>query len=530
MNKYDFGYELQPDSTIEWAYNKVEEHSIVLELGPSNGNLVKHLLSEKSCIIDIIEIDEEAGKQAAVFARNSCIGDEEGDLEKYIWAERLKNNKYDYIIILDVLEHLKNPDEVLKRLGDVLNADGKILISIPNIAHNSVVLELMNNHFKYTDVGLLDCTHLKFFTYESVVDLIYSNGYYIDSEEAKQIRVGNNEICSIYEDVPRRVQSYLKTRHMGETYQFLMVLKKGLQDKKYGLNADLYEQKQYNFNVFTDDGELIYSARINPLKDIEIVVPIDSQDVIKTLRIDPLDKNCILDRVVIIADCDGESKEYMISQNTGINLGSKIIFFDDDPQLYIDINNTCSEVKFSCKVLDFDSENLMQVGELRDYVRKLIKEDLDVYEIMLADKRIIEDLQLQNHDLTNWLESSRQETKDLGDEIQKLNGILDAKAKEIVDLTDFIKESESHISDLKGVLEDREKQLVDSKETIEESNRQLAGLAEVISDKECQIANLSGSIEEKERELNVIKRHFLYRFWIKVLKLKHCLAKCVKRD
>lgn len=502
MNKYDFGYELQPDSTTEWAYNRVEEQSIVLELGPSNGNLAKHLLDEKNCIIDIIEIDEEAGRQAQAFARNSCIGSEEGDLEKFIWAEKLKNQEYDYIIILDVLEHLKNPAEVLKRLGDVLKEDGKILVSIPNLAHNSVVIGLLNNQFRYTDVGLLDCTHLKFFTYESVIDMVYSNGYYVDSEEIKQIEVGNNEICNVYEDVSRQVQACLKTRHMGEAYQFLMVLKKGVKDKRYGLNAELYEQKKYNFNVFNDDGDLIYSTGINPLEDIDITIPIDSQDIIKTLRIDPLDKNCILNRVVITANCGGESKEYTISQNTGIDLGSKIIFFDDDPQIYIDINSTCSEVKFSCKVLDFDSANLIQVGELRDYVRKLIKEDLDVYEIISADKRIIERLQLQNQDLSGWLENSRQEAKSLGEEIQKLNGILDTRSREIMDLNSLMQERDSQIASLTGNLVERDN----------------------------QIASLTETLTDRDRELAVIKRHFLYRFWMRILKMKHRLRKYIKKS
>lgn len=495
MNKYDFGYEIQPDSTIEWAYNKVEEQSIVLELGPSNGNLAKHLLNEKNCIIDIIEIDDEAGEQAKAFARNSCIGSKEGNLEGFIWAEKLKNQKYDYIIILDVLEHLKDPAKVLKRLGEMLKESGKILVSIPNFAHNSVVIGLLNNQFRYTDVGLLDSTHLRFFTYESVIDMVYSNGYFVESEEIKQIKVGNNEINTAYEDVPRQIQAYLKTRHMGEAYQFLMVLKKGVKNKRYGLDAELYEQKQYNFNVFNEDGELIYSTDINPLVGIDVTIPVDSQNLVKTLRIDPLDKNCILNRVSITANYNGEYKEYVSFRNTGINLGSKIIFFDDDPQIYIEINDACNEVKFSCKVLDFDSANLLQVGELRDYVRKLLKEDSDIYEIMVADKRIIERLQLQNQDLSNRMDNDRQE-------IQRLKGLLDTRANEVAESNFRIRENED----------------------------QIASLSATLTEREDQIANLLVALTENKDELAMIKRHFLYRFWMKLLEKKRYFEKIFQKN
>lgn len=523
MNKYDFGYELQHDSTIEWAYDKVEEQSIVLELGPSNGNLAKHLLNEKRCIIDIIEIDEEAGGQAKIFSRNSCIGGEEGDLEKSIWEKKLEDQRYDYIIILDVLEHLKNPLEVLRRLRHFLKEEGRILVSIPNLAHNSVIIGLLNNHFRYTDVGLLDCTHLKFFTYESVIEMVYSSGYYVDSEEIKQIKVGNNEISSVYEDVPRQVQSYLKTRHMGEAYQFLMVLKKGDQDKRYRLNDDLYEQKQYEFNVFNESCELFYSTSINPLKNIDVTIPVDSQDVIGKLRIDPLDKNCILNRVAITVDYGEESKECQISQNTGIDFDSKIIFFDDDPQIYIDINSRCQSIRFCCEVVDFDSANLLQIEGIRDYIRKLIKNDSEVYGIISSDKRMIESLHLQNKDFACWLENSRQEVKLLEEEKQKLQNMLDANEKSLADLKGDLEKKDSQIINLKREIEEGDKSITKLEMDLKENNDQLINLTEIITDGENKITSLSRTLEERERELALIKQHFLYRFWRKIRRAKHDL-------
>ena len=71
MSKYDYGYQLVEGTTTFWAYNKINEGSSVLEFGPAIGNLAKHLHEDKGCTIDIVEIDLEAGKKAARFARTS---------------------------------------------------------------------------------------------------------------------------------------------------------------------------------------------------------------------------------------------------------------------------------------------------------------------------------------------------------------------------------------------------------------------------------------------------------------------------
>ena len=80
--------------------------------------------------------------------------------------------KYDYILFADVLEHLVNPEEVIYKLSSKLNKNGKIIISIPNIAHIDIIINLLNGRFNYSKEGLLDNTHLRFFTKESFIHMI----------------------------------------------------------------------------------------------------------------------------------------------------------------------------------------------------------------------------------------------------------------------------------------------------------------------------------------------------------------------
>ena len=79
------------------------------------------------------------------------------------WYDCIEGKRYDYIVILDVLEHLRNPQGVLNKVRECLQINGKILLSVPNLAHNAVLLKLLNDDFPYTELGLLDNTHVHFF-------------------------------------------------------------------------------------------------------------------------------------------------------------------------------------------------------------------------------------------------------------------------------------------------------------------------------------------------------------------------------
>ena len=81
-------------------------------------------------------------------------------------------SEFDAIVAADVLEHLKDPLEALNRLRPFLKPDGFFVISVPNVAHGSVRLALLSGDFEYADIGLLDSTHLRFFTRETLEKLL----------------------------------------------------------------------------------------------------------------------------------------------------------------------------------------------------------------------------------------------------------------------------------------------------------------------------------------------------------------------
>jgi 2-polyprenyl-3-methyl-5-hydroxy-6-metoxy-1,4-benzoquinol methylase len=86
---------------------------------------------------------------------------------------------FDCITCADVLEHLKDPWLVLRKLRSLLSENGVIVASIPNIAHFSVLVKILRDRFVYENQGILDRTHLRFFTRRTIADLFGSTGYEI---------------------------------------------------------------------------------------------------------------------------------------------------------------------------------------------------------------------------------------------------------------------------------------------------------------------------------------------------------------
>lgn len=87
---------------------------------------------------------------------------------------------FDYIIFGDVLEHLHDPQGIIRFCREKLNEHGCILAHIPNLMHISVMEQLLQGRFEYTDTGLLDCTHIHFFTRYEIEKMFYTEGYAIE--------------------------------------------------------------------------------------------------------------------------------------------------------------------------------------------------------------------------------------------------------------------------------------------------------------------------------------------------------------
>tara|TARA_B100000989_G_scaffold298359_1_gene287273 strand:+ start:211 stop:885 length:675 start_codon:yes stop_codon:yes gene_type:complete len=101
-----------------------------------------------------------------------CIHDDLPDC-----LDQLENNYFDCIFALDVLEHLIKPENVLEKLKSKIKENGYLIISIPNISHFSIILSLIKQNWIYKESGILDKTHLRFFTPSSFKSFSNKQGW-----------------------------------------------------------------------------------------------------------------------------------------------------------------------------------------------------------------------------------------------------------------------------------------------------------------------------------------------------------------
>jgi len=152
----------------------VKRNSKVLDVGCGNGFLGRYLKEKCGCKVFGIEKNEVWANEAKKYYDNVVIGDLN---DEKIW-EKIQD-KFDTIILADILEHLVNPETVLGQIKKIIRRDSEIIISLPNIALWRIRLNLLIGKFNYTKRGILDETHLHFFTLKSAKEMIIKSGYQI---------------------------------------------------------------------------------------------------------------------------------------------------------------------------------------------------------------------------------------------------------------------------------------------------------------------------------------------------------------
>ncbi|MEF9991454.1 MAG: methyltransferase domain-containing protein [Romboutsia sp.] len=148
------------------------KHVNILEIGCACGaTLLKLQNIYKDSSLYGMDISKES---IAIAKYIDDVKAEQADIESEDVS--FEENKFDLIVLLDVLEHLRDPWAVLKKLKKSLKEDGQIIISLPNIMHISIINNLIQGRWDYKESGILDATHLRFFTLKSITELFQGIG------------------------------------------------------------------------------------------------------------------------------------------------------------------------------------------------------------------------------------------------------------------------------------------------------------------------------------------------------------------
>ncbi|MBV8244430.1 MAG: methyltransferase domain-containing protein [Candidatus Eremiobacteraeota bacterium] len=126
-------------------------------------------------VVGVENVEEAAAVARGHLDRVICESAESLDFERAGFAPK----EIDLIFLADVLEHLYDPWKFLQKLRPFVADDGQVLASIPNMRNLWLLNELIEGRWTYTEAGLLDITHIRFFTFDSIVEMFRETGYSI---------------------------------------------------------------------------------------------------------------------------------------------------------------------------------------------------------------------------------------------------------------------------------------------------------------------------------------------------------------
>lgn len=199
----------------------VADGARVLDVGAGNGVLARLLeFQGRTCFVDGVEPDPVA-QQAAQSHYQSLFC---GTVDDFVSVRGEGSAPYDFIVMADVMEHIANPTPTLVQLKGLLGPNGKIVISTPNVAFGSVRLALLNGQFDYVDSGILERTHLRFYTLKSLRLLFAAVGLHPHAQFHCLRDPRHTEIGIAMFPFASLILWLLKRDPLSSVYQFLFVL------------------------------------------------------------------------------------------------------------------------------------------------------------------------------------------------------------------------------------------------------------------------------------------------------------------
>ena len=447
--KYDFEIDMESQNAMSLVLQRVKPQTRILEFGPATGYMTRYMKEILGCRIWGVEIDPEAAAQAAAYTEDIVIG----DADALAWLVTYKGKKFDHILFVDVLEHLRNPLLVLQTAKELLAPDGTILISVPNIAHNAVILELLQGRFNYQKTGLLDDTHIHFFTRDSLATMVRQSGLSVTAWETTEACPEDTEFGCSYDQVPENIESLLRQRMEGHIYQWIIEVKETPREEQPKLLNGLVDDELQLFYGPSDTWNEEASLR----RPLSLAAEGTEYAFSFTwtghgeLRLDPGNKPafCELSQARLVCE-DGSvifpdiaaAGDLVVLQATEEKW--TLLSFGIDPQIRISTEKLAGqqqqvELRFSLKVKRSVNKGMSPL--LADFVSQY-KPDLGNIGVLLAALR---------KDTDKWQEEAhiwRHETERLQKDIQRKDNEIQRKDNEMDKAQEMLQDAHSQMAKL----------------------------------------------------------------------------------
>ncbi|MDD2390304.1 MAG: glycosyltransferase [Desulfobacterales bacterium] len=295
--KYEQIFDPEANNSPAKIALRIAHGSTVLDLGAGACALGRYLVKDKQCILDGVDIDPYFSIRAASSYRCCQIA----DLQTIHLSELFPVQTYDYIVCADILEHLNNPAALLSQLPDLLAPEGHILISVPNVAYSGLIAELMAGHFEYRKVGLLDETHVRFFTRDSLEKLLRESGFKPSFFDRVDLDPCQSEFKVFLEQLSGPCRKQLLLSPDALTYQY--VIEADVVTQNAAAENAIWPESRWAFSLqlfwrcenelFSQENSTLALGEIGVGRQhIQFLIP--PQSAITALRFDPADRQGII--------------------------------------------------------------------------------------------------------------------------------------------------------------------------------------------------------------------------------------------
>jgi GT2 family glycosyltransferase/2-polyprenyl-3-methyl-5-hydroxy-6-metoxy-1,4-benzoquinol methylase len=433
----------------------------VLEIGTSTGYISK-ILKEHGNRVTGIEIDPEAGSLAEQYCDRMIIA----DVESLDFDKAFNGQVFDVILLGDVLEHLKNPGCILETVQKFLKSDGYLVVSLPNFCHGDVFLNLLNDDFHYTPMGLLDETHLRFFGIRNILSLFARSGYQVSDLHTTKIDIGKTEIGRDIENIPHDILIFFQSLPFSNVYQYIFIGRPCTNPVSPAIKE-------------TDLSKLLDKTQSRLLEDFG---RIQHQLKEKSENFDKLSKYTInLEK--FIAD-----QEKRIADQTEYVRKVEATVVDQEKQI-------ADQKTYIRKVEDSIIDREKQIADQKTYIRKVEDSIID------REKQISEQ-KVNGHTIQN---SSREWNSDIAaneQTIYDLKSDISEKARQIAEQNQSIQVLKTNISAYDSRIQEFRQQTLDN-------NRKIAERDSHISEVASYVCRLEQEIAAKNRHIIDLTNQFL---------------------
>jgi 2-polyprenyl-3-methyl-5-hydroxy-6-metoxy-1,4-benzoquinol methylase len=217
VSPYDYEFDADGPSTAARVSRLVGRNQRVLELGCGYGVITRQLVVAQGCEVSGVEYDPVSAERARQWLSQLVIA----DLEKDGWATEIPRS-FDVIVAADVIEHLRDPERLLRQLHGMLDDDGYIVLSIPNVGHAGVIAELLCGRFDYKLTGILDETHLRFFTWKSLETLLNQVGFEVTHRETVNAPGSHEQFYDSWIKLPAEIRGLLDGHPTANVFQYVL--------------------------------------------------------------------------------------------------------------------------------------------------------------------------------------------------------------------------------------------------------------------------------------------------------------------